>query len=152
MNQQANYTNNAIKSENQGCLHTKRFRRRPYWFCVPSGTYNRLAPVTHTGCGTKLFSRLCQYMNPYQTLSWDTLEPVQSHIQGVAQSCSWFQSLPNSVCREVSTSPVTHTGCGTKLFILYSRSRSSGYLITWHKYLGDCPRDLPAFPTKNLIF
>ena len=45
MNQQANYTNNAIKSENQGCLHTKRFRRRPYWFCVPSGTYNRFAPV-----------------------------------------------------------------------------------------------------------
>ena len=34
----------------------------------------------------------------------------------------------------------------------YSRSRSSGDLITWHKFLGDCPRDLPAFPTKNPIF
>ena len=33
-----------------------------------------------------------------------------------------------------------------------SRSRSSGDLITWHKFLGDRPRDLPAFPTKNPIF
>ena len=42
------------------------------------------SPVTHTGCSTKLLSRLCQYI------------------------------LPNSVRREVSISPVTHTGCGTK--------------------------------------
>ena len=28
----------------------------------------------------------------------------------------------------------------------HSRSRSSGDLITWHKFLGDLPRDLPAFP------
>ena len=35
---------------------------------------------------------------------------------------------------------------------LNSRSRSSGDLITWHKYIGDGPRDLPAFPMKNLIF
>ena len=34
----------------------------------------------------------------------------------------------------------------------HSRSRSSGDLITWHKFLGDRPRDLPAFPTKNPIF
>ena len=34
----------------------------------------------------------------------------------------------------------------------HSRSQSSGDLITWHKYLGDCPRDLPPFPTKNPIF
>ena len=33
-----------------------------------------------------------------------------------------------------------------------SRSRSSGDLIMWHKYLGDDPRDLPAFPMKNPIF
>ena len=39
-----------------------------------------------------------------------------------------------------------------KLLVSDSRSRSSGDLITWHKYLGDCPRDLPAFPTKNPIF
>ena len=36
MNQQANNINNAIENEKQGCLHTKRFRRRPYRFCVPS--------------------------------------------------------------------------------------------------------------------
>ena len=34
----------------------------------------------------------------------------------------------------------------------YSRSRSSGDLIMLYKYLGDCPRDLPAFPIKNPIF
>ena len=27
--------NNAKKSENLGCLHTKRFHRLPYWFCAP---------------------------------------------------------------------------------------------------------------------
>ena len=31
------------------------------------------------------------------------------------------------------------------------RSRSSGDLITWNKYLGDCPQDLHAFHMKNPI-
>ena len=38
------------------------------------------------------------------------------------------------------------------LCYVHSRSQSSGDLIMWHKILGDRPRDLPAFPTKNPIF
>ena len=46
----------------------------------------------------------------------------------------------------------TYGACKTKAWQWHSRSRSSGDLITWHKFLGDRPRDLPAFPTKNPIF
>ena len=32
-----------------------------------------------------------------------------------------------------------------------SKSVIRGFIITWNKYLGDCPQDLPAFHMKNPI-
>ena len=34
----------------------------------------------------------------------------------------------------------------------FSKSVIRGSVITWHKFLGERPRDLPAFPTKNPIY
>ena len=113
--------------------------------CLASGIFLNSVPSNQ---GDRYFTYLAKYRPNFLGTQFACLRPGRSEtVSSPSDTGDWIiqsnRQWPWSGWRNNKTSSFE---------LKNSRSRSSGDLITWHKFLGDRPWDLPAFPTKNPIF